>query len=255
MKFERDDEWQKFAKEDERYFHYIDELEKMGAPVREVIYNFPVFVGQVNIARSLFFYELYKKVLSLSGNIAEIGTYKGASFMLWAKLIKLFEPNNPTRAYGFDWFQGMEVGEHDHAAHQGTYQADYATLRRLVELQGLDDVALLCKMDVTKELEPFLEERPWLRFKLVFVDCGVEDVLEASLRSLWPRLVEGGVLIMDHYGLSTSPTESDIVEKYIGNHLVMQMPFNRHSSGYVIKRARNAEEPLHYDPKDAILGI
>ena len=60
---------------------------------------------------------------------------------------------------------------------------------------------------------------------------------------------------MDHYGLSTSPTEIDIVEKYIGNHLVMQMPFNRHSSGYVIKRSRNAEEPLHLNPKDGSLGL
>ncbi len=235
MRSEKDNEWSKFSKEDGIYFDYIAELEKMDPSIKDIIYNFPVFVGQVNIARSLFFYELYKKVINLSGNIAEIGTYKGASFMLWAKLITLFEKNNPTRVYGFDWFQGMDVGEHDNAEHQGSYKADYGTLCKLIELQGLDNVALLCKMDVTKELEGFLEERPWLRFKLIFVDCGLEHVLEASLRCLWPRLVVGGVLIVDHYGLSSSPTESDIVERYIGNRTVMQMPFNRHSSGYIIK--------------------
>ena len=29
--------------------------------------------------------------------------------------------------------------------------------------------------------------------------------------------------------------KSRIVEKYVGNNQILQMPFNRHSSGYVIK--------------------
>lgn len=231
----RDENWTKFKKEDQEYFRYIDDLEAMQPPIREIIYNFPVFVGQVNIARELFFYELYKQVLNLSGDIAEVGTYKGASFMLWAKLIKLFENNNTTRVFGFDWFQGMRTGDNDNVTTNGLYKTDYETLDRLIKMQGLENIALLEKMDVTKDLTHFLSERPWLRFKIVFIDCGIEDVLEASLKSLWPRLVNGGVLIMDHYGLSNSPTESDIVEKHINGNKVMQMPFNRHSSGYVIK--------------------
>ncbi len=231
----RDDSWNKFEKEDNKYFRYIEELEKMEPPIREVIFNYPVFVGQVNIARMLYFYELYKIVMNLSGDIIEIGTYKGASFMFWAKLVKLFENNNTTKVYGCDWFQGMSPGEKDDIRNKGMYQADYDTLKKLVRLQGLDNLALLEKLDATTELEPFLNERPWLRFKLVFVDCGIEDVLDSSLKLLWPRLVYGGVFIVDHFGLSVSPTESDIFQKYVGRHKIYQMPFNRHSSGSVIK--------------------
>ena len=155
--------------------------------------------------------------------------------MLWAKLIELFEKNNMTRVYGFDWFQGMDVGKNDDMRHAGKYKADYETLNTLISWQKLDDVALLCKMDVTTELQQYIDERPWLRFKLVFIDCGIENVLETSLAALWPRLVRGGVLIMDHYGLSNSPMESGLVEKCIGKHQVLQMPFNRHSSGYIVK--------------------
>lgn len=188
----RDENWTKFKKEDQEYFRYIDDLEAMQPPIREIIYNFPIFVGQVNIARELFFYELYKQVLNLSGDIAEVGTYKGASFMLWAKLIKLFENNNTTRVFGFDWFQGMRTGDNDNVTTNGLYKTDYETLDRLIKMQGLENIALLEKMDVTKDLTHFLSERPWLRFKIVFIDCGIEDVLEASLKSLWPRLVNGG---------------------------------------------------------------
>lgn len=225
----------KFEKTDEKYFNYIDKLENMNPPVKELIYNFPVFVGEVNIARTLFFYELYKKVLNLSGHIAEVGTYKGASFVLWAKLIKLFEPYNNTQVHGFDWFEGMKTGGNDDKSNEGLYKADYKTLKQLIDLQNLDDVGLLHKMDVTKELKPYIESNPYMRFKLVFIDCGLEEVLEKSLEVFWPRLVTGGILIMDHHNMESSPTESDIIEKYIGKNLVRQMTFNRHSSGYIIK--------------------
>ena len=225
----------KFAKPDELYFSYIDKLEKMNPPLRDIVYQFPVFIGSVNIARELFFYELYKKVLNLSGHIGEVGTYKGASFMLWAKLVKLFEPYNMTQVYGFDWFEGMQPGDGDEAQLSGEYKADYQTLKTLIDWQGLDNIAILEKMDVTKELEPYMADRPYLRFKLIFIDCGIKDVLEASLHALWPRLVQGGVLILDHYNMEVSPTESDIMEKYVGTRPILQMPFNRHSSGYVVK--------------------
>ncbi len=233
---EIDNETNKFKSPDEVYFNYIGELEKMSPPVKELIYNFPVFVGQVNLARTFFFYDLYKKVLPLAGNIAEIGTYKGASFLLWAKLISLFEQNNLTRAFGFDWFEGMEPGENDNPYHKGDYKADYETLKKLISLQGLDNVTVLNKMDVITGLEPYIEERPYLRFKIVFIDCAMEKVMDTSLRVLWPRLVRGGILIMDHYCDSGSPSESGLVEKYIGDNKVLQMPFNRSASGYVIKQ-------------------
>ncbi len=232
---EDDKEAVKFKSEDENYFESIRLIEAMNPPLKEVIYNFPVFVGQVNIARMLFFYELYKMVLNLAGNIAEIGTYKGASFMLWAKLIKLFEAGNHTRVYGFDWFEGMKTGNNDEKSNEGKYKADYETLCNLISWEGLDNVTVLNKMDVTKDLSDYIQKRPWLRFKLVFIDCAIESVMESSLNALWPRLVSGGILIMDHYGLSTSPTESRIVEEYVGNRQVLQLPFNRHSSGYIIK--------------------
>ncbi len=225
----------KFTKPDEQYFSYIDKLEHLSPPLRELIYQFPVFVGSVNIARELFFYELYKKVLNLSGHICEVGTYKGASFMLWAKLIKIFEPYNMTQVYGFDWFEGMKPGDSDDANQLGGYKADYKTLKNLIDWQGLDNIAILEKMDVTKKLEPYIADRPYLRFKLIFIDCGIKDVLEASLHALWPRLVQGGVLILDHYNMEVSPTESSIMEKYVDTRPILQMPFNRHSSGYVVK--------------------
>ncbi len=227
--------WKKFEDVDKPYFQYIEELEQMGVSTRDLVFQFPVFAGSVNLGRYLFFYELYKQVMNLNGHMADVGTFKGASFLFMAKLIQLFEPYNATQVHGFDWFQGMTPSASDESIQAGKYQADYDTLVRLMKMQQLADVAVLHKMDITSDLEGFLAKNPHLRFKLVFIDCGLEKVLEKALENFWPRLVQGGILVMDHYNCEVSPTESDILEKYVGKNKILQMPFNRQPTAYVIK--------------------
>jgi len=216
------DGWGKFRDADQKYFDYIA---KLPPESKEYIYQFPLYVGQVNIGRHLFFYELYKKVLELNGHIADVGTYKGASFLFMAKLVRLFEPYNTTQVHGFDWFEGMGDGQ---------YKCEYETLTDLISWQDLQDVAVLHKMDLTKELGGFFDDNPHLRFKYVFIDCGIRAVMDEALKYFWPRLVTGGILVMDHYNCEVSPEESNILEKYT-NEPVMQMPFNRQPTGYVVK--------------------
>jgi hypothetical protein len=91
-------------------------------------------------------------------------------------------------------------------------------------------------MDVTKEIKDFVEERPFLRFKILYIDCGIYEVMDACFKYLYPRLVTGGILLMDHYNYKVSPTESDITERFIQNTPVHQMPYTRQPSGYIIKR-------------------
>jgi hypothetical protein len=227
--------WQKFAEPDALYFHYIQQLKQMQVDTQDLVFQFPVFVGQVNLARYLFFYDLYKRVMELNGHMADVGTYKGASFLFMAKMLKLFEPHNTTQVHGFDWFQGMQPGQADCAQQQGQYQADYDTLLRLTTLQGLSDVAVLHKMDLTQELDGFMDANPHMRFKLVFIDCGMEQVLEKTLPAFWDRLVMGGILIMDHYNCEVSPTESRLVDSVVGQNRIRQIPCNRQPTAYIVK--------------------
>ena len=224
----------KFKQANDVYFPYMEELKKKNIPTHELIHQFPLFAGQVNLARYLFFYEMYKKVVDLTGHIAEVGIWKGASFLHWAKLVTLFEPQTQTQVYGFDWFMGMDQQE-ETSEKKENYVGEYESLVELVKLQNLQNTALICKMDVTEEMEKFIEERPYLRFKLLFIDCGLKDVMEACFKHMFPRLVSGGILIMDHYNNVSSPDESDIVDRYIEGRKVLQMPFNRHSTGYIVK--------------------
>lgn len=232
----------KWEKSNKSYFEYMDKLTEMinrkydpDEIPKEIVTNFGAYGGDANIAHMLYKYELYKQVLDLNGNIGEIGIYKGKSFLYWAKLVKLFEPYNLTQVYGFDWFEGMKPYECDDVNQQGKYVGSYEELMNLVEWQGLEDTALVFNMNVITDSMKFVEARPYLRFKILYIDCGIKEVMEAAFEAFYPRLVKGGILMMDHYNYAVSPTESDIVENYIGKNIIHQMPFSRQPTGYIIK--------------------
>jgi hypothetical protein len=172
----------------------------------------------------------------LSGHIADIGTWKGASFFWFVKLIKLFESFSQTQVHGFDWFKGMvpNPGEDD-LAQNGLYSCSYEKIQQLIKIQNLQDIALVHKLDLVNDLGPFFKVYPYLRFKMIFIDCGIAAVLRQSLEYFWPRLVYGGILIVDHYNCESSPSESDVLEKFIGKNHIRHCPFNRQPTGYVIK--------------------
>jgi hypothetical protein len=214
---------------------YMAHLGDFAPSAEDVIKSFPVYVGYVALARYLAFYELYKKVLDLPGHIAEIGTFHGASLVFFGKLIKLFEPHNYTQAHGFDWFQGMKLTSEEMESKVGSWVGDYERLKQLVAHQQLEDCVVVHKMDVTKDLSAFLEDHPYMRFKLVFIDCGVHDVITTSLECLWPRLMTGGILMMDHYNTAVSPFESELVDRCIGDRPVQKLAFARQPTGYVVK--------------------
>jgi methyltransferase family protein len=226
----------KFADDDAVYFEYMRQLDGLYDDAKEIIYNFPVYVGAVNIARFLSLYEIYREVVDKSGHIADVGTYKGASMMFLAKLIKLFEPHSQTEVHGFDWFKGMQPGSGDDSSHESKYVADKGRLEKLIEVQGLYDIARLHDLDLTRDLGEFFDARPWVRYKLVFLDCGMRSVMEAALKYFWPRLVVGGIVILDHFNNESSPSESEIIGTVVSDAEMLQKPYSRSPTAYLIKR-------------------
>lgn len=226
----------KFKDIDSKFHDNIEKILELEIPKIDFIHQFPSFVGHVNLAKFLFFYDLYKKCFKLSGDIADVGTWKGASFFFLSKLVRLFEQHAYTQVHAFDWFQGMKPEEDkDDIRVDGKYISEYELLLKLIDLQELHDISIVHKMDLVKDTPVFFGANPHLRFKMVFIDCGITQVLEKCLEHFWPRLVRGGILIMDHYNVESSPSESAMVEKYIGENKIRQFPFNRQPTGYIEK--------------------
>ncbi len=229
-------EHRKFAAESAEFHRAIDEILELDIPKKDLIHQYPIYSGFVNLGHHLALYELFKKTLTLSGHVAEIGTWKGAGLLFFAKLIKLFEPHSNTQVHGFDWFEGMDPDpEMDALTHQGMYKAEYELLLELIRIQKLENIAFVHKLDVAKEITKFFEEFPSLRFKLIYLDCGIYAVVKKSIQAFWPRLVKGGILIFDHFNNSAVPQECRAIQEELGDVEMHQIEFCRRPTGYVVK--------------------
>jgi len=228
-------EYMKFNSRRESYYKGVQRIKELDYSFDDLIEHFPCFVGHMTLSRFIGLYELYKKSLGVAGHIAEIGTYKGASLLFFAKLVQIFEAESLTQAHGFDWFEGSGKDEISMGVEEGTYKESYERVIELIKAQNLQNIAFVHKMDVTKELKTFLDDFPHFQFKLVFLDAGLYNVVKIALPLLWERLTPGGILIFDQYNHELSPGETLAVREILPDAKVRTLPNIWMPTGYIIK--------------------
>ncbi len=217
------------------YAKGLDQILALGFDTTDYIHHFPAFVGHLTLARFLSLYEAYKLTLGVAGHIAEIGVFKGAGSLFFAKLTKLFEPESLTLVHGFDWFQGARVTEEESHVTQGECREDYGRVMQLIRAQGLDNVVHIHNLDVTKDLDRFFDENPHLQFKLIFLDCGLYDVVRSGLKHFWPRLTSGGVMLFDHFNHEVAPGETRAIKEFMPDAKIRTFSFGWMPTAYVVK--------------------
>jgi O-methyltransferase len=144
-------------------------------------------------------YELWAlagQLNSVPGDIIEIGVWRGGSGCLLA--MQAAQGNNPATVYLCDTFAGVVHAGAEDPIYAGGEHGDTSTalVESLVRSLGLDNVELLMGT-FPDETGHLVEDR---RFKLGHLDVDVYESTKASAEWLWPRLVPGGVVVVDDYG-------------------------------------------------------
>lgn len=216
----------KFNYRKENYYNSFSEMLNLGYSTEDYLHHFPSFVGHMTIGRVLTLTDLYKMTIGVAGHIADVGVYKGASAILFAKLIKLFEPEALTMVHGFDWFKGTNPGNEDKLQVKGDYHEDEKRLKKLVTLQNLDHILKIHKLDIAKDLKGFFKSSTnnYMQFKLVFLDSGTYDVVSSAIKEFWPRLTPGGLLVIDQYNHEVAPGEVRAVKELLPDLKVETLP-------------------------------
>ncbi|MBI5590633.1 MAG: class I SAM-dependent methyltransferase [Deltaproteobacteria bacterium] len=203
---------------------------------QDLIHHFPAFIGHQTLARQITLYEAYKMTLNVAGHIAEVGVNLGFGSLLFAKLTKIFEPNSLTLVHGFDWCQGAEpTAEEEHVIARGSYCTPEHKIREIVKVQGLENIVHLHNLDASKDLPSFFKDNNHLQFKLVFLDCGLYDVVSECLKHFWNRITPGGVLILDHYSFELAPGEMRAIRDVLPHVKWKQFPFGWMPCAYAVK--------------------
>ena len=240
---------------DKYYWEKLEDLKKMeDISLADVLQNWPSYVRRRELPRFLAHYEIFKNVIDLPGCIVELGVYKGASFFTWTKLLETFCPGDRYRkVYGFDHFEGLvdfsdKDGEHraDYYDKQlGGWKASANHAKTLVHLTNEDSMmpgisrCELIEGNILETLPRFIDENPGLRISLLHFDVDVYEPTKFALDLLYPKVVKGGAIIFDEYGLMPWEGESIAVEEYFdqmdSRPVLKKFPFAIQPHGYFIK--------------------
>ncbi|HQY51158.1 MAG TPA: TylF/MycF/NovP-related O-methyltransferase [Ignavibacteria bacterium] len=172
------------------------------------------------IGKLLAHFELYNMTKNVEGDIVECGVFKGASFVRFAMFRNLFEENSEKKLIGFDSF-GKFPGT--------DFEADKKLRENLIKDAGENSISTdqlidvlknkaceknveLIAGDITVTLPEYTKKNPDLKISLLNLDTDIYEPSVTILEELYPKIVSGGILVLDDYNVF--PGETKAVDDY-----------------------------------------
>lgn len=204
--------------------------------------NFYLSCDPSRIAKVLIHYELYQMVKKVPGAIVECGVFKGTSLARFAIFQKLFGDQFPKKVIGFDAFG--EFPETEFTAdkeHRQKFIDDSGRegigkdqLMQVLKHKGVDSLVELVEGDITKTIPAYLDSHSDLEISLLNLDVDIYEPSVTVLKYFYPRIVKGGIVMLDDYGVF--PGETKAVDDYFKgkNVKIKKFPF-RSVPRYIVK--------------------
>jgi O-methyltransferase len=142
-------------------------------------------------------WQLIQESTKLKGAIIEVGVWKGGSAALIAKRAQLSDIQD--NIYLCDTFTGVvKAGEKD-SLYLGGEHADASKkgVQRLLKKLNLNNIKILEGI-FPEETEKFVKDE---NFRFCHIDVDVYQSAKDIVEWIWPKLVTGGIIVFDDYGV------------------------------------------------------
>lgn len=159
----------------------------------------------VDKRRCFLLYQYAQQVRSLQGDAAEVGVYRGGTARLLAKALE----QAGCRMHLFDTFAGMPTTDPAADLHQA---GDFSATSLATVQQYLADCRNVAYYPGLFPATAAPIEH--IQFRLVHVDVDIYQSTWDCCAFFYPRLVAGGVLMFDDYGLATCPGVKAAVDAF-----------------------------------------
>ena len=156
----------------------------------------------------------YIKENNIEGDIVETGVFKGANLVLINDFLNKFDIDK--KIYAYDTFQGQPKPSNLDFDYKGN-----SMIKKFSNLDKKDTNSVYCSLEnVKKNIEKYsnnnlnkiifikgkveetlnYEKNVPSKISLLRLDTDFYDSIKKSLEVLYPKLIKGGVLIIDDYG-------------------------------------------------------
>jgi len=204
--------------------------------------NFYLSCDITRISKLLAAYELYKMALDLPGQVVECGVFKGASLSRFALFRSLLGNVYSKKVVAFDifgkfpetTFQDDIKTREEFIQEAGDQSISVEQMREVLDRRGIGQNVDLVSGDITVTVPEYVRSHPELKISILNLDTDIYEPAVTILEHLFPRIVRGGILILDDY--ATFPGETKAVDDYFRDTgvRVRKFPFAMTPS-YVVK--------------------
>ena len=188
------------------------------------------------IAKSIAYYELYKKIIDLPGEVVECGVFKGASLIRFATYREITESQFSRKIIGFDAFgkfpdsvslvtdkefiESFETGAGD-----GIPKDDLENILKYKNFQNI----FLVKGFIPDIFSEYFAQNPATQIALLHIDVDVYEATKACLNHLYEKVVKGGIIMFDDYGQVDGATKA--INEFIYSlgkdaGIIQKLPYN-----------------------------
>jgi hypothetical protein len=148
-------------------------------------------------------YELFKKIAHLDGSIIKCGITAEEGFTRFAMFKEMAGADIQQKMIAFQKIQPLfeeEINEFGTVTLKvKNSRISVETIHETLSKNGIHQEVQFVPGVVCESIPEFLIENPELKISLLNVDLDDYDGTMTSLEFLYPRLVPGGILIIDNY--------------------------------------------------------
>jgi hypothetical protein len=166
-------------------------------------------------------FRLLEPALSLPGSIAECGVWQGSALIPTGLFARQHAPEK--RLVGFDSFEGLDDsvsldvalgGEDDPRKRVGGFSnTSYEAVARRVRQFGLSETVTLVRGYFQDTLPKYCDSQ----FCFVHLDCVIYESYRRCLEFFYPRMVTGGVILLDEYKDPPWPGCTQAVDEFVAD--------------------------------------
>jgi len=200
--------------------------------------NFLLTCQNSRIAKILAHYELFKMASKKQGDFVLGGVFRGISTVEFSTFIDLFEKSTKRKLVIFDEFGKFPENNDDLKSkiviqQMGKTGISLSQLSSILKHKKIKNVELI-KGKITEIISDYVSSHPKLKIALLNLDVDIYDRDLSTLKILYPLITEGGILILNDYGVFDYETK--IIDNYFQNKNIeiKKLPFAKTPS-YIIK--------------------
>lgn len=176
-----------------------------------------IFHLKSNVSRYgkfLAHYEIYKKILSVPGDIIECGVFKGVSLSQFASFRYLLETNASRKIVGFDDF-GLFTSQKNVDDKKFILQwnkelgmgINNEELNNILKEKKFSNFELI-KGNVIKTIPKYLKNNKHTKIALLHLDMDVYKPTVAALNFFYKMMSKNGIILIDDYAVEVGATKA-----------------------------------------------